>query len=170
MGHLSQFKGVDIVLEVFRRLVREIPNLELTLASNGLDYGDGIRHLVDDAVEEFPRQVTLKGRVNPYQELGRAHLLIYPFRFQAGTFAFPLSLYEALLCGTPFLSSDLDGSNEFFDRAFLCPPGDVDAFTARAAQLIQGGEKIQEMIKSNLTRIHDKCLVQRKNQQVPSLA
>jgi len=153
MGHLSYFKGVDIVTEVFRRLAANMPGLQLTLASNGLDYGDGCRELVFELMRDFPGRVHLKGKIDPYAELGRAHLLLHPFRQQAGTFAFPLALYEALLCGTPFLSSDLDGPNEFFDGAFLCPPGDIGAFCTRADEILRSPGALRETMAHNLKRI-----------------
>jgi len=104
-------------------------------------------------MDEFPTRVHLKGKVDPYAELGQAHLLLHPLQQQAGTFAFPMTLYEALICGTPFLSSDLDGLNEFFDPAFLCPPGDVGVFCERAEEILRSPGALNGAIAANLERI-----------------
>ncbi len=159
LGHLSLFKGVDIILELFDRLADEIPGLTLTLASNGLDYGDGCHKLLEITREQHPGQIIIKGRVDPYEELTKAHLLVHPFRQQAGTFAVPLALYEALLCGTPFLASDIEGTNEFFDRAFLCETGNVNSFVDRARALLSGTEMVQATIAGNLERIQKRSVM-----------
>ncbi|MDH3892454.1 MAG: glycosyltransferase family 1 protein [candidate division Zixibacteria bacterium] len=157
MGHLSKFKGVDIVMKVFRALAHELPNLNLTLACNGLTYDDNLEHSVHHLVDEYPTRVTLKGKVDVFAEIGRSHLLIYPIRAHSGTFAVPLSLYESLCCGTPFLSSRLEGVAEYFDDYFLCPPGNADQFIEKARRFLASPGEIPMRIEQNLSRIKRAC-------------
>lgn len=157
MGHLSRFKGVDIVMEVFRTLAPEMPDLKLVLASNGLTYDDNLDLDVRRLVDEYPSRVTLKGKVDIVTEIGRSHLLIYPIRSHSGTFAVPLSLYECLCCGTPFLSSRLSGVAEYFDDYFLCPPGDTDQFVKRAREMLASPGENKIRIEQNFNRIKRAC-------------
>lgn len=157
MGHLSRFKGVDIVMEVFRALTDEMPRLSLILASNGLTYDDNMEPAVRRLVDEYPSRVTLKGKVEVFTEIGKAHLLIYPIRLHSGTFAVPLSLYECLCCGTPFLSSRLAGVAEYFDDYFLCTPGDAGQFVEKAKKMLASPSENQERIEQNLDRIKRAC-------------
>lgn len=157
MGHLSRFKGVDIVMEVFRALTDEMPRLSLILASNGLTYDDNMEPAVRRLVDEYPSRVRLKGKVDVFTEIGRSHLLIYPIRSHSGTFAVPLSLYESLCCGTPFLSSRLAGVAEYFDDYFLCTPGDTDQFVEKARKMLTSPGENRERIDQNLDRIKRAC-------------
>lgn len=157
MGHLSRFKGVDIVMDVFRTLALDMPNLQLILASNGLNYRDNLEGQVRRLIDDYPSRVILKGKVDVFSEIGRSHLLIYPIREHSGTFALPLSLYESLCCGTPFLSSRLDGVAEFFDDYFLCGPGDTGQFVEKARKMLASPIENQERIAQNLVRIQREC-------------
>ncbi len=153
LGHLSRFKGVDIVLTVFERLADEIPNLRLTLASNGLTYDDDISDDVNRLVDRFPDRVALVGKVEVFEALSQAHLLMHPMRCHSGTFAVPLSLYESICCGTPFLSSRLEGLREYFDDTFLCDPGDTEQFVDRARYILSHPDESRIHIEKNLNRI-----------------
>ena len=157
MGHLSRFKGVDIVMEVFRALAHEMPRLKLILASNGLTYDDNLEPSVRCLINEYPSRVTLKGKVDVFTEIGQSHVLIYPIRAHSGTFAVPLSLYESLCCGTPFLSSRLEGVAEYFDDYFLCTPGDANQFIEKARKMLAAPSENQERISQNLNRIKTAC-------------
>jgi len=157
IGHLSYFKGVDIVMEVFRRLVGEMPHLTLTIAANGLSYEGHLESEVKALAAAYPGRVLLKGKVNVYDELTRAGLLMYPIRSHAGTFAVPLSLCESLACGAPFLSSRLDGLSEYFDDYFLCQPGNIESFVDRARRLLSASSECRTRIQQNLQRIREAC-------------
>lgn len=137
MGHLSLFKGVDIVVNVFRELAQTCPDLTLTVAANGLGYGSDASHLIRELQSEYGNRVILKGKVSPLEEMSRCHVYLYPVRGHRGTFAFPLSLYESLQCGTPFLSSALPGFAEYFDADMLCEPGNVASFCSRAKEILE---------------------------------
>ena len=158
MGHLSRFKAADIVLRVFENLSREIPELRLVIADNGLVYDDGSREEVDRLATQYPDRITLKGKVDPYEEIARAHLLIHPIRQHRGTFAFPLSLYECLLCRTPFLSTKLEGFLEFFDERFLCESDNIEDFTERARIILTDPDLSASRIDRNLKGIRETAL------------
>ena len=157
MGHLSYFKGVDIVLEVFRALSAELPQLRLTIAGNGLKYKDDLECAVRTLADAYPGRVQFKGKVDVYEELRRASLLIYPIRAHDGTFAVPLSLYESLACGTPFLSSRLEGVAEYFDDYFLCEAGNADQFVNKARAFLTEPSGSRQRIEQNLQRITKAC-------------
>ena len=152
MGHPSYFKGIDLVIMAFRRLANEFGDLRLVVADNGLGDGQVWRQKLRWLKEEYPNRVFLKGKVNPEAELLRASVLLSPLRQVAGTFAFPLSLYESLICGTPFLTSRLPGIEEFFDDQFLTTPGDLEALVTRTRTFLAGDFQ-DGAINQNLERI-----------------
>ncbi|MFH1686484.1 MAG: glycosyltransferase [bacterium] len=153
MGHLSAFKGVATVLDCFEGLLGEIDGLELVLACNGLDYGSDLGRRIDDLRGKFGDRVIIKNKVDPLRELQRAHLYLYPLKQHAGTFAFPFSLYESLVAGTPFLAGKLASVREFFDDSFLCEPEHPDEFIDRARAILTGKVSMQLAIESNLQRL-----------------
>ncbi|MEW5994567.1 MAG: glycosyltransferase family 4 protein, partial [Candidatus Zixiibacteriota bacterium] len=153
MGHFSRFKGVDTVMTLYETLASEFPELRLTLASNGLVYDDNLQSDIEAFVKRRHPRVVLKGKVNPFEELAVSHILVYPLRQQAGTFAFPLSLYESLTVGTPFLSSNIAGVNEFFDDYFLADPEDVGSFVSKAARILKYPDEAQAAVAANLDKL-----------------
>ncbi|MCH7576050.1 MAG: glycosyltransferase [Candidatus Marinimicrobia bacterium] len=155
MGHISTFKGIDIVLSVFEGLVQKIENLQVIFAINGVMEDRAANSRLERLEAAYPGKIIRKGVVDPYEELSRAHLYLYPIKQPAGTFAFPLSLYESLQCGTPFLSSDIDGVNEFFDSYFLLDPQEPRQFIDRAREILSQPAVADSRVKKNLAAIND---------------
>lgn len=158
MGHLSLFKGIDIVAQVFTALAAEFPNLTLTIAANGLGYGQDASHLVRRLQREFGDRLTLKGKVDPLEELSRCHLYLYPVRAHRGTFAFPLSLFESLQCGTPFLSSALPGFAEYFSDKMLCDPGDAGSFRTMAGEILRNPQTWRKSAENEFERVYKRVM------------
>lgn len=159
MGHLSEFKGIDVVLYIFKELIKNIPNLKLVIANNGILNNPKIEKKIKKLKIEYCENLILKGTVDPYEELSKADLYIYPFKFESGTFAFPLSLYESLLTNTPFLSSKLEVTKEFFNDFFLCPPDDKECFLKKASDILLkkiSQEYINKIINNNLKKIWER--------------
>ena len=135
MGHLSYFKGVDIIIRAFKILVKKYPNLKFVIANNGVRGDKDLINEVEDLKKIYPKNIVLKGIVDPFEELAKAWVYLYPFVKPDGTLAYPLSLYESLSVGTDFVACDVGSNGEFFDKKYLIPVGDE-------AKLI---EKIEEI-------------------------
>ena len=156
MGHLSMFKGVDIVLHVFEHLSQKMNNVCLVLALNGLAEDEELRKRLEMLKVNFPHRVIEKGKVNPLVELSRSSLYIYPVKQHSGTHAFPFSLYESMQCATPFVSTKLDGFAEYFDDFFLVEAGDMYSYASKAEEMLRKQYEAQRKLADNHARIKNK--------------
>jgi glycosyltransferase involved in cell wall biosynthesis len=119
MGHISYFKGVDIILESYITLKKEIDNLDLIIANNMISGDSKLIEKVKKLKELYPDSIIIKGIVDPEVELSQAWIYLYPFLKPGGTMAFALSLYESQECGTPFIACDIGSNSEFFSKESL---------------------------------------------------
>ena len=158
MGHLSRFKGVDLLLKLFEDLLPERPKLRLVLCHNGLTYDEECEREVRDLAGRFPEQVIVKGKINPYEQLARTHLLVHPIKQMEGTFAFPMALWEAVTTGTPFISTRFEGVAEFFDESFLCPPDDYLSLLSMTRGMLFDPDKYQALLRQNYERLLDQVI------------
>ena len=136
MGHLSMFKGVDIVLYIFETLAKKLDSVRLVLALNGLAEDEFLREKLEMLKITFPHRVVEKGKVDPLVELSKCSLYIYPVKQHSGTHAFPFSLYESMQCSTPFVSTRLDGFAEYFDDFFLVKCGSMTSYLSKVEEIL----------------------------------
>ncbi len=159
MSHISEFKGFDTVLYIYENLKKELPDLKLIVANNGVMSDKVLLEKLHSYKTQYKDDIILKNKVDPYKELSQCSLYIYLFKKENGTFAFPLSLYESLLCGTPFLGPKLEGVNEFFDDFFLSNPINKNECLCAARRLLIEKEDLDKVIAKNLKSLQDRVLV-----------
>ena len=126
MGHISKNKGFDAIIPAIQKFLKIDSNHEFVLANNMIEVSSEYMGKINVLLQEFPTQITIKGVINPAEELKKAWVYIYPFIEPRGTMAFPLSLYESLQCGTPFVACDISANAEFFDKKYLIEPGNAE--------------------------------------------
>ena len=136
MGHLSFFKGVDTIIESFKVLIKEIPDIKLIIANNSISGDDILINEVYKLKETYPENIIVKGIVDPLKELSKAWVYLYPFKKAMGTMAFALSLYEAESCGTPYIACDVGANKEFFNNEYLIKVNDSKSMTKKIKQFI----------------------------------
>ena len=136
MGHLSYFKGVDTILESFKILVKQIPEIILIIANNSIAGDYTLIEEVNNLKKKYPQNILTKGVVNPIEELSKAWVYLYPFKKPLGTMAFALSLYEAESCGVPYIACDVGANKEFFNKDYLIEKNDSSAMTKKIIQFI----------------------------------
>ncbi|MCK4886665.1 MAG: glycosyltransferase family 4 protein [Planctomycetes bacterium] len=124
MGHLSYFKGVDVIVEAFKKLVVDFENLKWVIANNMVRGDEDLITKIKQLKEEYPENIVIKGVIDPIKELSEAWVYVYPFSEPGGTMAYPLSLYESLMCDTPFVACNVGANSEFFDEKHLIKPND----------------------------------------------
>ena len=159
MGHLSRYKGVDLLVKLFEDLLPEWPDLKLVICHNGLVYDEQCDQLVRDAARTYTDGIEIKGKVNPFEELASAHILVHPTRQHSGTFAFPLALWEAMATGTPFISTRLEGLTEFFDKEFLAPKDDYDSLLSMTRGMLLDPDAIVKKLAANRVRLEKRILI-----------
>jgi glycosyltransferase involved in cell wall biosynthesis len=78
-----------------------------------------------------------------------ASLYLYPSNLEA----FPIPLTEAMACGTPILTSDVNGLKEIAgDAAVLVNPGDTDSIAAGIARLLADARLRESLSGKGLER------------------
>lgn len=123
VGRFAFNKGIDVLLEVAKRLVAEGKGNEVRfdLAGTGPLY-QGIK------AEGVPPNVSLLGRVDDAELVSlysTCDALVLPTRFEG----MPTVVLEAMAQAKPVFVSDVGATAEQVDRlnGYLLPPGDVEA-------------------------------------------
>jgi glycosyltransferase involved in cell wall biosynthesis len=81
--------------------------------------------------------------------LSLAGLYLYPSNLEA----FPIPLTEAMACGTPILTSNVNGLKEIAgDAAVLVNPADTDAIAAGIARILADPQLLESLSRKGLER------------------
>jgi glycosyltransferase involved in cell wall biosynthesis len=131
-GRLATEKGLGTLLEAWKL----IPELPLQIA------GDGpLRERIEAQAKNLPN-VTVLGFQNREQLLGRmkrAALLVVPSEWYEG---FPMTVVEAMACGTPVVASDLGSLREIVVDGVTgtrFAPGDARALEQAVSKIVECG-------------------------------
>ena len=150
--HVSNFRPVkhaQDVVRVFHRLREEGLALKLLLVGDGPDRMP-TEHLARQL--DVYDDVRFLGKQEPVEEiLSIADVFMMP----SGSETFGLAGLEAMACGVPVVCSDIGGLPELVvdgETGFLCPLGDVDAFTDRTRQLLTDEELHTRMANASRAR------------------
>jgi glycosyltransferase involved in cell wall biosynthesis len=150
-GHLYAGRGIDIILEMARRL----PQVAFLLVGGEPEEVTKLR----DAVQSSGlANVILTGFV-PNAELPRYHaacdafLMPYQHHVAASSggdiarYLSPMKLFEYMACGRPILCSDLPVLREVLnpENALLLPPGDVEAWV-KALESLKSNPQLQTVL------------------------
>ncbi len=135
--HVSNFRAVKNtphVVQVFFNLRRRGLPVKLVLVGDGPDRA-ATEHLARElGVHQYVRFL---GKQDPISAiLATSDVFIMPSGFES----FGLAALEAMACGVPVVCSDIGGLPELVGGSgggFLCPLGDIDAFTDCAARLVE---------------------------------
>jgi glycosyltransferase involved in cell wall biosynthesis len=105
VGRLETNKGALDLLDIFRALANEHPDLRLRIVGEG-----HLRRAMEDSARRqgTARRISFAGPVPQSEiraEMQRADLLLFPTHFEN----FPLTLLEASAVGLPYIASDIPG-------------------------------------------------------------
>jgi glycosyltransferase involved in cell wall biosynthesis len=132
---LSEHKGARLLAPIFRGVMRDVPDVRLTIVGGGPE---------EDHVRSSLRAEIAEGRVEMHGYLpnpavralmSRADVLLMP-SLEEG---FPRVLLEAMAAGLPFVAADVGGVSDVVPKplvASLVRPGDVAGFSAQLARLL----------------------------------
>jgi glycosyltransferase involved in cell wall biosynthesis len=132
-GLLRPYKGVELLLDAWRRLGGESPGELWVVGRPRMD--------IDSLVAQSPAGIKWVPRFVSDLELAacfrRADLVVLPY-LHTERFDFSGVLATALAFGTPALISDVGGFKDVADAgaAWLIPPGDVEALTDALRRLL----------------------------------
>jgi glycosyltransferase involved in cell wall biosynthesis len=145
-------KGADLLIEAFRRLSADFPNVKLKLLGHfPSPEGDPLRALAAGS----PQIEIMKARPNPevLEILRKATVFVLPSRCE-GT---PRVVIEAMASGIPTIGSDVGGIPYLIQEGqngFVIPVGDVAALEARLRQLLSDAELCNKMGVRSYERAH----------------
>lgn len=124
-GRLSREKGVDILIDAFIRMFRELPGWRLVIVGDGPERGDLERKIVgSEAPVEFAGY-QMGDSLEQYVE--DASFAIVSSRWRENM---PFSIIEAFAAGTPVIGTRIGGIPELIvegDTGYLCEPDDVNS-------------------------------------------
>jgi L-malate glycosyltransferase len=142
--HISNFrpvKRVKDVVGVFARVAREVPAV-LIMVGDGPDRGDAEAEARRLGLHD---KVFFLGKIDTVAPLlAGADLFLLPSNSES----FGLSALEALASGVPVIGSDAGGLPEVVrngETGALCPPGDVEAMSAAALQILRDRARWEAM-------------------------
>jgi glycosyltransferase involved in cell wall biosynthesis len=128
-GRLVSYKGLPLLLQVWRQLVRNHRHSRLFLVgAGGLDLHNCERLLRDDvARHHLEAHVYFTGSVdNVHEYLQASDIFVFPTENEA----FGIALIEAMACGLPTISTAVGGIKDIVRHhrnGLLIPPGDFQA-------------------------------------------
>jgi glycosyltransferase involved in cell wall biosynthesis len=137
VGQLSRFKGVDVLLDAYRRLACPPPLVLL-----------GTPHPTSPAPESLPAGVTMRTNVEHQSVVAamvRAACVVVP---SVGPDSLPMTVSEAQNCGVPVIASAVGGIPEQMldgETGWLVPPDDGRALADRLAELLASGPRARAM-------------------------
>ena len=146
--HVSNFrrvKNVPHVIEVFHNLRQAGFSVKLLLVGDGPDRANA-EHLA--RTRGVHDDVRFLGKQDPIAEiLSIADVFLLP----SGSESFGLALLEAMACGVPTVCSAIGGLPELMGESkagYLCPLGDISAFTEACSRLLADDNLRKQMAKS----------------------
>lgn len=146
--HVSNFrrvKNVPHVIEIFHNLRQAGFSVKLLLVGDGPDRANA-EHLA--RTRGVHDDVRFLGKQDPIAEiLSIADVFLLP----SGSESFGLALLEAMACGVPTVCSAIGGLPELLGESkagYLCPLGDISAFTEACSRLLADDDLRKQMAKS----------------------
>ncbi len=143
VGQVCHRKGVDLVLDIARRLVPRYRHLRFVIVGPA---GVGEQEYADRIWQEAEHP-ELRGRVSLLGSrqdipdiLASGDVFLFPTRAEP----FGIAVVEALAAGLPVIASAVGGIPEIIDRSgigALVPVGEVDGFVAAIEELVSDREK-----------------------------
>jgi len=128
VGRLETVKGHKYLISVFKEVVKKIPNANLILLGEGQ-----LRQEFEAQIkkENLEQNVHLIGfQKNPFQIIKRATVLAFTSLHEG----FGNVIVEALACGTPVISSDINNG----PREILAPDTDI-FFRTSVPEILDSG-------------------------------
>jgi len=153
--HVSNFrpvKNATQVVEIFHRLRQDNLPVKLLLVGDGPDRVPAERAARELGVYD---DIRFLGKQDPVEEiLSIADLFLMP----SGSETFGLAALEAMACRVPVVASDVGGLPELIadgTTGYLCPLGDLDAFTDRCRALLTSDDLHADMAEAARQRAVD---------------
>lgn len=151
-SRLAPQKGIDIMIEVAKRVLEKLPNTQFVVAGGG-----GLTGVVNDWAEAagVGDNMHFLGAIDTVPEhLQASDLFLLTSRWEA----LPISIVESFRAGLPVVATDCGGVSELVDDQVgrLCTVEDVDGITEAVLTLLQSDELRQQKRVAAIARSEEK--------------
>jgi len=146
LGRIHKIKGVDILVEAFANVIDKLNDVKLVVAGPDDGYLGELKHLIEAL--KIEKNVLVLGPLYGKDKL-RAYLdsdvYVLPSRYET----FPMSVLEAVACGTPVILSENCGAAEYFkDKVGLVVKPNSKNLEKVILEMLQNQER-QEAFRKN---------------------
>lgn len=147
---LRHNKGFGTLLEAFRRMLDERPDLELVVVGNPDEEG---------RTEFYAREMGVADRLAFVSEVSTDQLIKLYNRAAVTVVAslyegFGLPAAEAMACATPVVATDTGGLPEVVgEQGVLVPPGDADRLAGAVLALLEDPQRRSELGRGGRRRV-----------------
>jgi glycosyltransferase involved in cell wall biosynthesis len=150
VGRIDANKGLDVLLEAFRRLTPSRPELHLVVVGDGPE-----RRALEARAADLPR-VHFTGWVDDRARVHALHRRAAVVACPSYTEAFCYAAAEAMAVGRPVVASAVGGLLDLVEdgrTGLLVPPGDASALTDALVKLVDAPQLADEMGAQGRERI-----------------
>ncbi len=155
LGRISEYKGVQHVIEVLPELVMNFPNLIFLIMGRDEGY---VRNLKVKS-ERLGVRKNVKFLINVSEEdkyygLEVSNIFVFPSQWEA----FGIVLLEAMTRSNAIISTKTEGGNFFVTEGvngYLFDFGDTEALKTNLLKLLKDRDRLQDMKDENKSRVKD---------------
>lgn len=170
-GRLVPIKRVDVLLEAFRRVLRQVPSAHLLIAGDG--EARFRQELERTARDVSPQNIHFLGL---RRDLPRLFGAADVFALSSDNEGTPVAALEALAAGLPVAATDVGGVAEILgsNPGRVVPRQDAEALARALIDLLQGGSRLSDQdrdqvvqsfshrrLVSDVTELYDELLSRR---------
>ena len=140
MAACEKYKGVDEVIDVMPRLLRQVPDLRYLIVGDG---SDRVRLEAKVRAHGLSKYVIFAGRIAEAEKVAHynlADVYVMPSRGEG----FGIALIEAAACGVPVVGSSVDGSRDALldgQLGRMVDPSKPDELIEAITAPIRGGRR-----------------------------
>jgi glycosyltransferase involved in cell wall biosynthesis len=142
IGRLDRYKGVDVLIGGFKKLLSDNDKLKLTIVGSGPDER-ALKKMVEELGLEH--NVIFRGRQeNVVHELSETDIFVLPSLSEGMSNV----LLEAMSCGLPVVATAVGASGEVIENECngrLIPPGDVTSIYLALSELLANEESARRL-------------------------
>ncbi len=143
-GRMRKYKSIDVVIEAFARIRRELPDAKLLIVGDGPARANLVKLVARLQLGESVEFTGVISTQDLVEVLNRCHLFLNASPKEG----WGLTVVEANACGLPVVASDRPGLRDSVlngRTGYLVAYGDAQAFAARALELLGNRETWEQM-------------------------
>lgn len=156
LGYLAPYKGPDMLIKAMPQIIKRIPNVELIFAGKGV-----MRENLESLTENLNinKNVKFKGFISDDTKIlyyKAADIFCLPSTMS--TECYPLTILEAMACGTPIIASNIGGISDAInegENGLLVEPRNPESLAEAIINLLENEDIRRKMRKNGQKKIKD---------------